>query len=102
METPPVNTLLVGTDAMVQVGISPTTVTVALQVFVLPLTSLTVRITVLLPRLAQVNAVLETLNVIGLQLSVLLLSTLAGVMLAVPPTKVMVIGLQLGTGAVTS
>jgi hypothetical protein len=51
---------------------------------------------------AQVNVVLETLKVTGLQLSVLLLSTLAAVMLAVPPTNVIVTGLQLAIGAVLS
>ena len=55
------NTVLVGMEAIVQVGISPTTVTVAVQVELLPDTSVTVKVTVLLPRLVQLNVDLDTL-----------------------------------------
>ena len=60
------------------------TVTVALQVLLLPEGSLTVRTTVLVPTLAQVKVVGVALRELTAQLSVEPASTLAAVMLAMP------------------
>ena len=60
------------------------TVTVAVQLAVLPLASLTVRVTVLLPASVQTKSVLSRLRLSTPQLSVELLPTWAVVRLASP------------------
>ena len=87
---------------MLQIGISPKTVTVDVQVLLFPVTSFTVSVTVLLPMLEQLNDDLETLNDTGLQLSKLLLFIIDSVIVAVPPTNVTVTALQIAVGAVIS
>ena len=94
--------VLDGTAVMEQLGISPTTVTIAVQVLLLPVTSVTVKVTVLLPMLEQLKLVLETLSATGLQISLLALFTLEAVMVAAPFTNVIVTGLHKATGAVIS
>ena len=61
------------------------TVTVPTQVELLLLASETVSVTAFGPKLAQVIEVLLKLRVVIPQLSVLLLSSMAGTRLAVPP-----------------
>ena len=61
-----------------------TTVTVAVHWLLLPLGSVTVRVTVFGPLLAQVKVLGETVRVAIAQLSVLPLSTLAAVIVTLP------------------
>jgi len=65
-------------------AILSTTVTVAVQVETFPFTSVTVSVTVLLPTLAQVNELGETITVAIPQLSLEPLLIWAAVMDAVP------------------
>jgi hypothetical protein len=94
--------LFEGTEAMLQVGISPTTVTVAVQVLVLPLASFTVSVTVCVPISAQLKSVLDNEKVNGLQLSVLPLLIIAVVIEAAPFLSVMVAFWHTATGGVMS
>ena len=93
-----------GVTEIVQVGTTPSTVTVAAQVDVRPTPSITVSVTgIVLPASAQVNEFGVTLtSVTGPQLSWLPLSTIAGVSVAVPPERVTVAFLQRATGGVLS
>lgn len=79
-----------------------TTVTVAVQVDLLPLASVTVRVTVLGPTLATVNVVCDAVVDTMPQLSVLPPSICAAVMVAVPLTSVTVMLLQTATGLMVS
>src|SRR5579871_5387452 len=83
-------------------GVLSTTVTVALHEDELPASSVTVSVTLLAPRLAQVNEDGDTLREAMLQLSLLPPSTCAAVMLAEPPLSATVIFLQIATGGVLS
>jgi hypothetical protein len=65
-------------------GVTSTTVTVAVQVEVFPFTSVTVKVTVLAPTLAQVNELGDTLMLAIPQASELPLFTCAAVMETVP------------------
>ena len=80
-----------------------TTVTVAEQVLLLPLTSLTVRVTLLAPRWAQVKAVWLRIRAPRLQLSEEPLLTWALARLALPAaSRLRVTGWQIALGAVLS
>ena len=79
---------------IVQDGTVPITVTVAVQVCVFPLASVTVNVTVLLPILAHVNVDFDKASVIAPQLSELPLLMWFGVMEAVPLARVTVAFLQ--------
>ena len=84
-------------------GAAPTTVTVAVQVDVLPQPSLTVSVTVLFPILVQLKLVLDSVSeAIPLQLSDEPLFTWAAVTVAAPLTRVTVTFLQFALGAVRS
>ena len=88
---------------MVHDGTKPDTVTVASQDEEFPHASVTVSLTVLSPISEQLNELLEIASVTGLpQLSALPLLISAGVMDAVPFTRVTVIFLQAAVGGVLS
>ena len=79
------------------------TVTVAVQVAVLPLPSATVRVTTFDPRFEQVKALWDTTCAVGVpQLSVELLLTWEAVMVALFPLKFTVMFWQRAVGGVTS
>ncbi len=83
-------------------GPGTVTVTVALQVSVLPQPSVTVNVTVLGPTLVQLNPVLFIEVVTAPQRSLLPPSTLAAVMVAVSFINVIVMFLHIAVGAVVS
>ena len=87
-----------------RVGAVPSsTVTVALQVAVLPLWSVTVSVTVLAPRCVQSKAVCDAARVATEQLSELPLSMSAAVMVALPKASSwMVMSWQDAVGALPS
>jgi hypothetical protein len=81
----------------------PTTVTMAVQVDVLPHPSFTVSVTVFAPILPQLKLVFDRLNeAMPLQSSVEPLSTIAGAIVAEPPLSVTVTFLHLAVGFVKS
>jgi hypothetical protein len=84
------------------VGIVPDTFTTAVADEVFPLTSVAVKVTVLLPILVQLNVFGATLIEAMVQLSNELLSTDEGVMDTVPPDKVTVIFLVITVGLMVS
>src|SRR5687767_6610911 len=84
---------------MVQVGISPTTVTVAVQLDELLLLSVTVNVTVFDPISVQSKVEADTLKETVPQLSVLPLFTSSAVMVAEPFTNVTLTFSQTAWGA---
>jgi len=84
-------------------GVISWTVTIATQVFTLPLLSVTVRVTLFAPTSAQVNALGEAVSEAMPQASFEPLSISAPVIEALPATfNCIVISWQIATGAVTS
>src|SRR5436190_9654712 len=87
---------------MLQVGLAPITVTIAIQVEEFPQLSVTVSVTVLSPTLEQSNLVLDRLmEAMPLQSDDPLL-TIAGVTVAEPPLSVTVTFWQTAFGPVLS
>ena len=83
-------------------GVTSRTVTVAVQVAVLPLPSLAVNVTVFAPKLAHVKLVVERPKLGVPQLSVEPLLVCDAVILALPPLKLTVMFWQSAVGGVTS